>query len=133
MGSSEESAPDAALRILVTDAAPETRGHVLLVLAGGLTSATCAALRDQLSGLLAAGRCHLVIDLHQLDRVDSAGLGVLVAAARRAQHSGGCLHAATDASPALRALRRTGVHRLLQPAATVEAAVRACPASGGQR
>lgn len=47
------------------------------------------ALRTTVSGTLAAGRKRIVLNLGNVDYIDSAGLGILVASAASARNAGG--------------------------------------------
>jgi anti-sigma B factor antagonist len=47
------------------------------------------ALRSALSGMLAAGRKRIVLNLGGVDYIDSAGLGILAASAASTRHAGG--------------------------------------------
>ena len=59
--------------------------------AGRIDTTTVGALEQRLSALLAAPRPRVVIDLSGVDYISSAGLRVLLVAARRVQQSGGQL------------------------------------------
>jgi anti-anti-sigma factor len=65
-------------------------GAVILDLAGRLvTGDPQDALRDRLEELLAGGTRRIVLNLSQLARIDSSGIGELVAGVRLAQSVGG--------------------------------------------
>ena len=59
--------------------------------AGEVDISTVETLRDQLNGLLDEGSDRLVVDLGQLDYLDSTGLGCVTAARKKAQDLGGDL------------------------------------------
>jgi len=69
----------------------EQDGYPVLTPAGEVDIATVETLRDRLNGWLDAGRLRLVVDLGQLDYLDSTGLGCVTAARKRAQDLGGDL------------------------------------------
>jgi anti-sigma B factor antagonist len=50
-----------------------------------------AALRDHVNGLVNAGRVKIVVDFHDVTRLDSAGIGVLVSKYLSARRRGGSL------------------------------------------
>ena len=59
----------------------ETQGVAVLDLAGRITlGEECNALRETLKGLLAAGRKKILLNLKEVNRVDSSGIGILVEA-----------------------------------------------------
>jgi anti-anti-sigma factor len=65
----------------------------LVAIAGTVDITSASSLRTALTGAveraLADGRAVLAVDLHELEFVDAAGLGVLLGAHRRARR-GGC-------------------------------------------
>lgn len=65
---------------------------VVLHLAGELDMATSPRLRQDVVALVAKGRRFLVVDLTEVDFVDSTGLGVLVGAMKRVRVHDGELH-----------------------------------------
>jgi anti-sigma B factor antagonist len=112
----------------LTIEARHERGYPVVTVAGDI--ATAARLRDRLSELAAAGR-PLVADLDQVRFIDSAGLAVLVGAAKRAAAQGGSLHVVC-ARPRVRQLfRLTGLDRRLPPARTLDEALDAVMAARG--
>lgn len=56
----------------------------LVVLAGRLESAGCTQAREVLHTALARGRNDLIVDIRGVERMDLAGLGVLLGVHRRA-------------------------------------------------
>ena len=68
------------------------RGVVIAEVTGDMDMSTAAGLRERLSGLAGSGQ-PLIVDLNRVTFIDSAGLGALVGAARRAEVLGGSLHA----------------------------------------
>ena len=59
------------------------RGVVIAAVTGDIDMSTVAGLRERLSGLVDSGQ-PLILDLNRVTFIDSTGLGVLVATARRA-------------------------------------------------
>jgi anti-sigma B factor antagonist len=122
----------------LTIEARHERGYPVVTVAGEIDIATAARLRERLFELAAGGR-PLVADLDQVRFIDSAGLAVLVGAAKRAAAQGGSLHVVC-ARPKVRQLfRLTGLDRRLPPARTLDEALdalmaaRGTPASEAQR
>ena len=104
------------------------RGVVIAEVTGDMDMSTVAALRERLSGLADSGK-PLIVDLNRISFIDSAGLGVLVGAARRAGAHGGSLHVVC-ARPQIRQLfRLTGLDRRLPPARTLDEALDALSGS----
>jgi anti-sigma B factor antagonist len=52
----------------------------------------CNALREKLENLIAEGKKKIVLDMENVDYIDSAGLGTLVAAHLSAKNQGASLH-----------------------------------------
>ena len=104
------------------------RGVVIAAVTGDVDISTVAQLRECLFGLADRGET-LIVDLNRVAFIDSAGLGALVGAARRAAAHGGSLHAVCARPPTRRLLWLTGVDRRIPLAATVEGALmfRAAP------
>jgi anti-sigma B factor antagonist len=96
---------------VVTDIRAEGDWTVL-ELAGELDGLTAPQLHAVLNQLIDEGHCRLVMELHQVSFVDSAGLGVLVYAWRRVQARGG-LRLAGVCDRIWRKLHCTGLEQLL--------------------
>jgi anti-sigma B factor antagonist len=93
-----------------------------VAVAGEVDIATVTRLRERLFEQAASGR-PLVADLDQVSFIDSAGLGVLAGAARRAAAHGGGLHVVC-ARPQVRQLfRLTGLDRRIPLARTLDGAL----------
>src|SRR3989338_6324260 len=57
----------------------ETQGVAVFDLSGRITlGEECNTLRETLKGLLAAGRKKILLNLKEVNRVDSSGIGILV-------------------------------------------------------
>ena len=104
------------------------RDYAIVTAAGEIDIATGAGLRERLSELAATGR-PLVVELDQVSFNDSAGLGALVGAAKRAAAHGASLHVAC-ARPQVRQLfRLTGLDRQIPLARTLDEALAALTAT----
>jgi anti-sigma B factor antagonist len=79
-------------------------------------------LRERLFELAGNGGT-LIVDLNRVTFIDSAGLGALVGAARRADAHGGSLHAVCARPQTRKLLWLTGVDRRIPLAATVDGAL----------
>jgi anti-anti-sigma factor len=64
---------------------------VTVVLDGEIDIATAPAIRRFLMAAISGGNVHLVVDVSGVTFIGAAGIGVLVAAAKRARHGGGSL------------------------------------------
>ena len=105
-------------------------GVVIAAVTGEIDLSTVTGLRERLSGLTDSGRT-LIVDLNRVTFIDSAGLGALVGAARRAAAHGGSLHAVCARPQTRKLLWLTGVDRRIPLAATVDGALMALAATGG--
>ena len=71
------------------DLREEVTGEVtVLEVRGRLDSTTAPVLGDKLTGALATPQRRLVLDLHQLEYISSAGFRVLLLAFKRAEDAG---------------------------------------------
>ena len=95
-------------------------GPVLRV-AGELDVATAGELREAIRRLLDTGTRRLVVDLHELDFIDSTALGVLVAAVKRLEGRDGALTVRRPTRAALRVFEMTGLLPLVRIEAGDEA------------
>jgi anti-anti-sigma factor len=98
------------------------RGVVIAEVTGDIDVSTVSGLRERLLELAASGQ-PLIVDLNQVSFIDSAGLGVLVAANRRASEHGGSLHAVCSRTPTRKLLWLTGVDRRIPLTDTVDEAL----------
>jgi anti-sigma B factor antagonist len=98
------------------------RGVVVAAVTGDIDISTVTRLREDLFKLADSGRT-LIVDLNRVTFIDSAGLGALVGAARRAAEHGGSLHAVCARPQTRRLLWLTGVDRRIPLAATVDGAL----------
>jgi anti-sigma B factor antagonist len=98
------------------------RGVVIAEVTGDIDMSTAARVRERLFGLADSGQ-PLIVDLNRITFIDSAGLGVLIGAARRADVHGGSLHAVCSRPQTRRLLLLTGVDRRIPLSATVDGAL----------
>jgi len=88
-------------------------GPVIRV-AGELDVATAGELRTAVGRVLDTGSRRLIVDLHELDFIDSTALGVLVAALKRLEAREGALTIRRPTRAALRVLEMTGLSARVQ-------------------
>ena len=100
-------------------------GWTVVAASGEIDVATAPELRDQLTELIEAGTTRLVVDLEDVDFIDSTGLGVLVGGARRARAADGDLRLVCTNSRILKVFEATGLNEIFTIAATVDDAVAA--------
>ena len=97
-------------------------GVVIAEVTGDMDISTAAGLRERLFGLADGGQ-PVIVDLNRITFIDSAGLGVLIATARRASERGGSLHAVCSRPQTRKLLWLTGVDRRIPLTATVDGAL----------
>ena len=108
------------------------RGYTIVTAAGEIDIATATRLRERLVEAAADGR-PLVADLDRVSFIDSAGIGALIGAAKRAAAYGGPLHVVCTRPQIRQLFRLTGLDRQLPLACTLDealhvlAAARAAP------
>jgi len=69
----------------------EREGIVILELKGRLTVGEASTLREKINELVAAGRRNIVLDMQQVDYIDSTGLGSMVICYTTLKKAGGAL------------------------------------------
>lgn len=72
-------------------AAREREGVAILALKGRITVGEVSPVRDKISELLAKGQAKIVLDLGDVDYIDSTGLGNLVISFTQVKKAGGAL------------------------------------------
>ncbi len=80
---------------------------------GALDMAWAKAMRQVLEELLDAGKTRLVVDLHGITFIDSAGLGELVRGMKRAREAGGDLRLCGVRREVLRIFKTTGLNKTM--------------------
>lgn len=97
---------------------------------GEIDFATGPQLKEAITERLLAGDVNLVVDLLDVDFIESTGLGALIGGRRRAHALKGSLSLVCDADQMLKIFRITGLDKVFTIHDTVEAAVgRGAPAS----
>ncbi|MGA8099343.1 MAG: STAS domain-containing protein [Candidatus Cybelea sp.] len=95
---------------LTIDLKTEGGGETLIFkLRGSLDLATAPTIRAGLAEATEKGSQRLIVDLTQLEFLDSTGLGVLIGAHRRAAEHGGSFRLIVTDGPILRLLNITGL------------------------
>ena len=107
------------------DLSATTEGEsAVLTLSGELDLATAPAVRECLNELVGGGARQVVVDLRQVDFLDSIGLGVLVGAYRRLRERepAGSLRLVCTSERVIRVFELTGLLLLFPMYASVEQA-----------
>jgi anti-sigma B factor antagonist len=87
----------------------EGGGTLVFKLRGSLDLATAPTVRAAFSEATEKGSHDLIVDLAQLEFLDSTGLGVLIGAHRRTAERGGSLRLVVSDGPISRLLNITGL------------------------
>jgi anti-sigma B factor antagonist len=90
-------------------AVTHTGAHAVVALSGELDLASAPALRDCLAGLADEGETQILMDLTDLDFVDSTGLSVLVMDFHRTRAAGGSTVMRNPSEAVMRVLEITGL------------------------
>lgn len=110
---------------LSIDLKTENRGESLIFkLRGSLDIATTPTVRAALNDATEQGKKELVVDLSQLEFLDSTGLGALIGAHRRATEHDGSLRLIVTEGPIARLLNITGLIRVLAVYHTLDDALK---------
>ncbi len=99
-------------------------GVTVAVLDGRLDTTTAPAAEAQLLGMIGAGT-KLVADLSKVNYVSSAGLRILLKAAKQAKQEGGGFALAAPQAPVREVLDISGFDKILAIGATREEAAKA--------
>ena len=98
-------------------------GVTVIIPAGRIDTTTAGALEARLASALAGASPRLVVDLSAVDYISSAGLRVLLVAARRVQASGGRLALCALGQPVRQVFQLAGFLPLFTIEDTRDAAI----------
>lgn len=98
-------------------------GHTVIAPHGRLDLVAAGDLRTVVATAVVGAATPLVVDLSDVQFIDSSGLGALVGALRTARQAGLDLRIAGAAEQVLAVLAMTRIDRVLRPYATVQDAV----------
>jgi anti-sigma B factor antagonist len=102
----------------------ESRGDWTLVAIGGeVDVASAPRLRECLVDLIAGGATQVVLDLDEVDFLDSTGLGVIVGALKRVRGQGGDLRVVCSTTRIRKVFELTGLDRALVVSSSIDGAV----------
>ena len=69
----------------------DREGIAILAMKGRLTAGESTSLRDKVNELLAKGKTNIILDLGQIEYIDSTGLGAMVICYTTVKKAGGAL------------------------------------------
>lgn len=102
----------------------EVDERAVIAVGGEIDVYTAPKLRDCITDLVGAGTYNIVVDLEQVDFLDSTGLGVLVGGLKKVRAHGGSLELVCSQERLLKIFRITGlakvfvIHDSIDPAVT---------------
>jgi anti-sigma B factor antagonist len=101
----------------------DAAGWTVVRASGEIDVATAPLLREQLTELVDAGTVHVVVDLEDVDFIDSTGLGVLVGSVRRARAADGDVRLVCTNPRILKVFAATGLHEVFTIGSTLDETV----------
>jgi anti-sigma B factor antagonist len=103
----------------------EAQGRTVVSVAGEIDVYTAPRLREEITELVAAGTYDLVIDMSEVEFLDSTGLGVLVGGLKKVRAHEGSLQLVCNQDRLLKIFRITGLAKVFVIHDTAEAALAA--------
>ena len=90
----------------------EADGKTIVAVGGEIDVYTAPKLRDKISELVAAGAYDIVVDMHEVEFLDSTGLGVLVGGLKKVRAHDGSLRLVCNQDRLLKIFRITGLAKV---------------------
>jgi anti-sigma B factor antagonist len=90
----------------------EADGKTIVSVGGEIDVYTAPKLRDKLSELVASGAYDIVVDMQQVEFLDSTGLGVLVGGLKKVRAHDGSLRLVCNQDRLLKIFRITGLAKV---------------------
>jgi anti-sigma B factor antagonist len=109
------------MEFLATSA--EKAGYTVLAISGEADVYGAPGLRSRIGDLFDSGHRRLVVDLSEVEFIDSTGLSVLVASQNRVREIGGVLTVVCSQERLLRLFRITGLDQVFTICPTVDEAL----------
>lgn len=100
-------------------------GGAVLRVGGEIDVYTAPKLREGVIELLGAGAMHIIVDMREVEFLDSTGLGALVGALNRARTQDGSLRLVINSDRIIRIFRITGLVKVFAIHPTVPDAITA--------
>jgi anti-sigma B factor antagonist len=97
--------------------------HTVISVSGEIDVYTAPSLRERLNDLVASGHYDLIVDMAQVEFLDSTGLGVLVGGLKRVRSQDGTLRLVCAQEKILKVFRITGLTKVFPIHGTLEAAL----------
>jgi anti-sigma B factor antagonist len=97
--------------------------HAILTVGGEVDVYTAPKLREKLIELVSDGSYNLVVDLENVDFLDSTGLGVLVGGLKRVRNHDGSLQLVCTQEKILKIFRITGLTKVFPIHSSVQDAM----------
>jgi anti-sigma B factor antagonist len=109
----------------------DVEGWAVARVTGDVDISTAPRLRERLVSLVSEGRTQIVLDLEEVDLLDSTGLGVIVGMLKRARTMGGDLRLVATRPAIRKVFEITALDRTMPLADSVEEAVRGTSVAEG--
>ena len=90
----------------------EADGKTIVAVGGEIDVYTAPKLRDKISELVATGAYDIVVDMHEVEFLDSTGLGVLVGGLKKVRAHDGSLRLVCNQDRLLKIFRITGLAKV---------------------
>ena len=111
-----DRAPDSGIlgrpHVDLTLTTREADGKTIVAVGGEIDVYTAPKLRDKITELVGAGSYHLVVDMQQVEFLDSTGLGVLVGGLKKVRAHDGSLQLVCNQDRLLKIFRITGLAKV---------------------
>ena len=101
----------------------EVGGRTVIAVGGEIDVYTAPKLRDTITELVAAGTYQLVVDMAEVEFLDSTGLGVLVGGLKKVRAHDGSLELVCNADRLLKIFKITGLAKVFVIHESAEAAL----------
>src|SRR5262245_34700813 len=109
---------NAAMSQMEIEHREDVRGWTCLTLRGEIDMRSAPALKEALGSAIGEGPTALLVDLREVEFMDSSGLGALVSGMKRAQESGGRFALVCTDGPVRKVLAITRLDRAFELVAT---------------
>jgi anti-sigma B factor antagonist len=103
----------------------DASGLTIIAVGGEIDVYTAPKLREKLIGLVESGSFQLIVDMEDVEFLDSTGLGVLVGGLKRVRAHDGWIDLVCTQSRILRIFRITGLNKVFNIYDTVADAIAA--------